>query len=80
LPAYCPFFNPIELVFGMVKRKMDRRYDGSSKIDLVVAIAEVMNTFVNHSFDSIFRKCGYSSTGFNAGVAFQVKLSELGYE
>jgi transposase len=80
LPAYCPFFNPIELVFGMVKRKMDRRYDRSSKIDLVVAIAGVMNTFVNHSFDPIFRKCGYSSTGFNAGVAFQVKLSELGYE
>ena len=50
LPAYCPFFNPIELFFGMVKRKMERHYDGSKKTDLVVAIAEVMNSFNGYSF------------------------------
>ncbi|ORY45856.1 hypothetical protein BCR33DRAFT_678677, partial [Rhizoclosmatium globosum] len=24
LPAYCPFFNPIEMVFGMIKKRLRR--------------------------------------------------------
>lgn len=28
LPAYCPFFNPIEYAFGFLKREFKRVYDG----------------------------------------------------
>lgn len=27
LPAYCPFFNPIEIVFGLVKKSLQRNHD-----------------------------------------------------
>jgi hypothetical protein len=26
LPAYCPFFNPIEFVFGVIKSHLQRNY------------------------------------------------------
>jgi hypothetical protein len=34
LPAYCPFFNPIEYFFGFVKKKLRRTYVESSIVQL----------------------------------------------
>lgn len=31
LPAYCPFFNPIELIFGLIKKKLKRMYKENDK-------------------------------------------------
>lgn len=47
LPAYCPFFNPIELVFGFMKRELEANYIENSKIDIRMFIGEVVNEFSN---------------------------------
>lgn len=45
LPAYCPFFNPIEIVFGLMKRDLAVKYIENSKIDIKMFIGEVVNHF-----------------------------------
>lgn len=77
LPAYCPFFNPIEVFFGLVKHKMRKSYLENSKKDLVLFISEVMNTFMKFDFQPIFKHCGYSFRGFNPGIALDQDLKEL---
>lgn len=80
LPAYSPFFNPIELVFGLMKRKLEANYIENSKIDTKMFIGEVVNHFSNQNFKNIFKKCGYLPPGrFDPSLAFDADLSELGY-
>lgn len=45
LPAYCPFFNPIEIVFGLCKRRTQAVYIEGGKQDIKLVIAEVMSSF-----------------------------------
>ena len=77
LPAYCPFFNPIEVFFGLVKQKMRKRYLENSKKDLVLVISEVMDEFLLFDLQPIFKHCGYSGSGFNPGVALEKDLQSL---
>ncbi|EEY64950.1 uncharacterized protein PITG_22617 [Phytophthora infestans T30-4] len=39
LPAYCPFFNPIEYLFGYVKKAFQRHYEDSTDNNLVPVVA-----------------------------------------
>ena len=66
------------MVFGLVKKRLQRVYVENGNVDLLLTVSQVINTF--RSFESIFRKCGYSETGFNAGVAFELNLNEMGFE
>lgn len=73
LPAYCPFFNPIEVLFGLIKSRMQRHYAdckvSSSNLSLFVA-SEIIK-FRDFNLRKIYQKCGYvSAMRFNAGVAF----------
>lgn len=43
LPAYCPFFNPIELVFRYMKRDLQKIYIENTKMDLKRFIGEITN-------------------------------------
>lgn len=80
LPAYCPFFNPIELVFGYMKRDLEINYIENSKIDLKMFIGETVNKFINRSFKNIFKKCGYLPNGkFDPSRAFTMDLHDLGF-
>lgn len=80
LPAYCPFFNPIELVFGFMKRDLECNYIENSKLDIRLFIGEVANAFTNKKFTNIFRKCGYLPPGrFDPSVAFNMNLNEMGF-
>lgn len=80
LPAYCPFFNPIEIVFGLMKRELEINYIENTKIDLSIFIGEVVNNFTNKNFKKIYKKCGYLPLGrFNPSIAFDTNLSEIGF-
>lgn len=80
LPAYCPFFNPIELVFGFMKRELEANYIENSKIDIRMFIGEVVNNFTSKSLKNIFKKCGYVAPGkFDPSIAFNADLNEMGF-
>jgi transposase len=80
LPAYCPFFNPIEIFFGVVKKRMRKFYEENSKKDFLISISEILNSFLNFSFENIFRKCGYTNMGFNPSVGLNQELKKFGFE
>jgi hypothetical protein len=71
LPAYTPFYNPIEFVFSAVKAKMQRFYVEGSKKDLNVFIGEVMEEFRYKDMLKLFEKCGYiGNSMFDPGCGF----------
>lgn len=59
LPAYCPFFNPIEFFFGMVKQRFRKLYKEGENQDLSIFVSEIMSSYINYNFTNIFNKCGY---------------------
>lgn len=61
LPAYCPFYNPIEIVFGQCKKFMKKTYTEGD--DLLLTVASTMTKFTNYDSTSLFLKCGYSFNG-----------------
>eukprot|EP00733_Pompholyxophrys_punicea_P000491 Pompholyxophrys_punicea_v1_NODE_138_length_3259_cov_5.175094.p4 type:complete len:104 gc:universal NODE_138_length_3259_cov_5.175094:549-238(-) len=61
LPSYCPFFNPIEVVFGLVKRRCRELYDGTEEH---FVLAQVLMQFSNGDFSKIFKHCGYHYSGY----------------
>lgn len=80
LPAYCPFFNPIELVFGFMKRDLESIYIENTKMDLRMFIGETANKFMNKNFKNIFTNCGYLPTGkFNPSPAYSMDLQDMGF-
>jgi hypothetical protein len=61
LPAYCPFFNPIEYVFGVMKREFKRKYGG--KGTELETLLTVLGSMTTKDMSSIFAHCGYSVDG-----------------
>lgn len=61
LPAYCPFYNPIEIMFGLCKRRMKKTYREGS--DLQLEVASTMNEFTHYDSTALFLKCGYNFDG-----------------
>lgn len=85
LPAYCPFFNPIEIFFGIVKKHMQRHYRESkvSPKNLPIFISTCLKAYTKYSLRKVFTHCGYSLSGlFNPGTAFSDESSyqALGFE
>lgn len=70
LPAYCPFYNPIEIVFGLVKRYLRRHYVEHDRTPLSLIVGAALTKFTNYNCSSLFRKCGYSPNGqFNPSIS-----------
>ncbi|KAE9043170.1 hypothetical protein PR001_g5906 [Phytophthora rubi] len=63
LPAYCPFFNPIEYMFGYIKRSFQRHYVESSSNNLLPFVAETFGRFENFSMSKVFEHCGWNIQG-----------------
>lgn len=61
LPAYCPFFNPIEIIFGIIKKHLRRYHQQNASI--LGEVCEAMNNFKVYPCRSIFENCGYMSGG-----------------
>ncbi|OWZ16564.1 Serine/threonine-protein kinase [Phytophthora megakarya] len=63
LPAYCPFYNPIEYLFGLIKKAFKRQYVEGSKENQAILIAHVLQQFHEFDMTKIFEHCGWSTTG-----------------
>ena len=75
LPAYCPFFNPIEVLFGLVKKKMQREYDECKTSQLQMFVISELNKFCVFDSREIFKKCGYvAAKRFNPGHEYNPHL------
>eukprot|EP00734_Pompholyxophrys_sp_LG126_P000363 Pompholyxophrys_sp_v1_NODE_135_length_1649_cov_17.881430.p1 type:complete len:349 gc:universal NODE_135_length_1649_cov_17.881430:398-1444(+) len=71
LPAYAPFFNPIEVLFGMVKRECRNVYKTPGTEHFV--LLQVMTSFAVFDASSIFRMCGYLASGhFDPNINFEI--------
>ncbi|KAH9113146.1 hypothetical protein AeMF1_012625 [Aphanomyces euteiches] len=64
LPAYCPFFNPIEFLFGYVKRAFQRHYVESSERDLLPFIVQTFRRFMGFDMSKVFDHCGRKIQGY----------------
>ncbi|OWZ00683.1 hypothetical protein PHMEG_00028077 [Phytophthora megakarya] len=68
LPAYCPFFNPIEFLFGYVKRSFQRHYVESSNRDfnrdLLPFVVRTLRRFEAFNTGKVFEHCGWRVQGF----------------
>lgn len=81
LPAYCPHMNPIEILFGLSKKRLQREYDELGKIKLKVTIAKIMKHFSNYNMNNLFRKCGYIQGGkFDPTANDQASLLDIEFE
>lgn len=71
LPAYCPVFNPIEIVFGLIKRYLKRIYVENSREKIDFYIGKAVKHFSKRNLLHIYRKCGYIGNGmFDPADAF----------
>ncbi|XP_053698968.1 uncharacterized protein LOC128745932 [Sabethes cyaneus] len=61
LPAYCPFFNPIEVIFGLIKKDLIRNRPEHSSI--LHEVCESINRFKIYLCTNIFEHSGYFAGG-----------------
>lgn len=81
LPAYCPFYNPIEIVFGLVKQQVKKIYKECNQRDMQLLVAEVMDQYSSYPMANLFKKCGYIRGGrFDPTVELEDHLIKLGFE
>lgn len=69
LPSYCPFYNPIEIVFGWIKLTLKKVYEENSKKDFRIILGEVINRFSSYDMRPLFKKCGYLNGVFDLSKA-----------
>eukprot|EP00644_Phytophthora_capsici_P012448 jgi/Phyca11/121923/e_gw1.46.357.1 len=63
LPAYCPFFNPIEYMFGYIKKAFQRYYNEKSGRDLLPFVVKTFRRFESYCMASVFERCGWRIQG-----------------
>lgn len=81
LPAYCPMFNPIEVIFGICKKYLKRHYVENSKIPLAYIITETFVKFGNYSCTALFHKCGYvAGSNFDPNIGLDQPFKDFGFE
>jgi transposase len=81
LPAYCPFLNPIEIIFGLIKKYLKKTYVENSKKSLHNIVVEALMEFESFRATNLFRKCGYMANGtFNAGSAMGQSAEDIGFK
>ncbi|KAG9408748.1 Serine kinase [Aphanomyces cochlioides] len=81
LPAYCPFYNPIEILFGLTKRAFKRKYWEGNNETLAEAVALILQDFYCFDMTRIFDHCGWKETGvfYPTGPLTHDTLSISGY-
>ncbi|XP_055589357.1 uncharacterized protein LOC129741636 [Uranotaenia lowii] len=81
LPAYCPFFMPIEFVFGLVKQYMKFSYKEDNSKNFQLLVMEAIDRYTNYRMDNLFKKCGYIKGGFfDPTIALENDVIRLGFE
>ncbi|KAG6974422.1 hypothetical protein JG688_00003082 [Phytophthora aleatoria] len=61
--GYCPFFNPIEYMFGIVKRAFQRHCVESSERDLMPFVVHTFRRFEMFDMSRVFGHCGWMIQG-----------------
>lgn len=80
LPPYTPFFNPIEVIFGLMNKHLKRKHAGSSK-DMEILINEELTKMGWYNCTNIFKSCGYTMSGrFDPSVAFEESAETFGFD
>ncbi len=79
LPGYTPFFNPIEFVFGTVKKHLKRNLAGSTK-NIETLVNEEFTNMRNFDCTRIFKNCGYIMSGkFDPKAAYEQDPTDFGF-
>lgn len=74
LPAYCPQYNPIEVLFHQAKQKLKAQYkENCSNRDLKILLGNVMMQLSGIPMENLFKKCGYFCGHFDPGQGFSTK-------
>eukprot|EP00732_Lithocolla_globosa_P005012 Lithocolla_globosa_v1_NODE_4894_length_1344_cov_6.214119.p1 type:complete len:355 gc:universal NODE_4894_length_1344_cov_6.214119:194-1258(+) len=76
LPAYCPFYNPIEILFSYVKKECKKLYrkEGTERLIL----NRVMAAFASFDALPIFEHCGYLASGrFDPNINYDIVANEI---
>lgn len=80
LPAYAPFFNPIEILFGLMKRRMRLEYTENAKEKLELFIAGIVKKFCQKNMTKLYRKCGYIRNGvFDPSIGLKQNIAGFGF-
>ncbi|KAG9404921.1 hypothetical protein AC1031_005125 [Aphanomyces cochlioides] len=75
LPAYCAFYNPIEYLFGYVKKAFRRHYRENQTTDLLLFVLGIFQQFKKFDLAHVYRHCGYRLPGHFDPSS---RLSEIG--
>ncbi|XP_062534851.1 uncharacterized protein LOC134204032 [Armigeres subalbatus] len=79
LPAYCPFFNPVEIIFGLVKKRLKRTHQENTPI--MGDVCDAMSYFRQYPCENIFAHCGYYPGGtFYPEKGLQQNPQDLGLD
>lgn len=80
LPPYTPFFNPIEIVFGIMKKHLKKTFANSTE-NMEIQVNNELTNMRNFNCTSIFKSCGYVASGiFDPSVAQEQDLSQFGFK
>lgn len=80
LPAYAPFYNPIEIIFGLIKRFLREIYNENSKESVEYCVALAMKHFSRMNCKDLYKKCGYVGDGFfDPSIGLAQKLEDFGF-
>ena len=81
LSFYCPFFNPTEIVFGVIKSHLQKDYiENSSLGKMIIFPLKLFNRFEFKNMYKIFKKCGCLGEGsFDPRHAFCQDILRFGY-
>lgn len=80
LPPYTPFFNPIEIVFGIVKKHLKKKFAKTTK-NMEFEVNAEFKRMSHFNCTSIFKSCGYVASGrFDPGVAQMQDPTQFGFD
>ncbi|TPX43045.1 hypothetical protein CcCBS67573_g10474 [Chytriomyces confervae] len=82
LPAYCPFFNPIEVMLGLSKKRLHRIYPEGrvNARNLGLLVAKAYTHYCHFDFRPIFRHYGFvRAAGFNPTISYESKARSMGF-
>lgn len=80
LPPYTPYFNPIEYVFGYLKKQLQRIHLENVK-SILPEVSKALQTFAKRDYTRVFNKCGYFAGGhFDPAVGLAQDLRKFGFK
>ncbi|XP_065090135.1 uncharacterized protein LOC135711267 [Ochlerotatus camptorhynchus] len=80
LPPYCPFCNPVEMIFGMMKSRIRKVYVENRNENLSHLALETFMGLENYDCTKIYHHCGYSPGGvFNPSVGLSQNAGQPNY-